>query len=330
MKHCKHCNDTLFTEIYDTCMTCFEKQPTESTMTKTIDQYEGDCLWYQREINALQATVNGDRFNIKRLTEENEKLRNELDCYIKTGDVKSFAVKRQQEILDKILFELPVSNITTHTYENIPDRVKYYVREHALLESQQDEANELISQSMPNFFDHPDAGYILDNIALLIAIADKAKIEAWGDREDLEALQEEIKTCYEYYAGFGVKKDLKPAQMLNYLLKSKSAKDITSIESERDQYKAALEEIVKRPRKSETCKLIAQQALGQLADDEYQPELLIEENLALKMKIEDLQAVIDSKLLNKVFPDKVNPLMCFPDCGEYWDYHHEEHCKANL
>jgi hypothetical protein len=94
-------------------------------------------------------------------------------------------------------------------------------------------------------------------------------------------------------------------------------------------YKAALEEIVKRPRKSETCKLIAQQALGLLSDDDYQPELLMEENLALKMKIEDLQAVIDSKLLNKVFPDKVNPLMSCHNCGEYWDYHHEQHCKAN-
>lgn len=301
MKHCKHCNDTLFTEIYDTCMTCFEKQPTESTMTKTIEQYQQDCLWYQKEINALQATVNGDGFNIKRLTEENEKLRNELECYKKNGDVKSNVVKRQQEILDKILFELPVGNVTSHSYENIPERVKYYVREHALLKSNQDEANELIAQSMPNFFDHPSAGYILDNTALLIGIADKATIEAWADREDLEALQEEIKTCYEYYAGFGVKKDLKPAQMLNYLLKSKSAKDITSIESERDQYKAALEEIVKRPRKSETCKLIAQQALGLLNDDEYQPELLIEENLKLKMKIEDLQAVIDNELIDRVF-----------------------------
>ena len=309
MKHCKHCNDTLFTEAYDTCMTCFEKQPTESTMTKTIDQYEGDCLWYQREINALQATVNGDGYNIKRLSEENEKFR---------------------AILDKILFELPVGNITSHSYENIPDRVKYYVREHALLESHQDEANELIAQSMPNFFDHPDAGYILDNTALLIGIADKAKIEAWGDREDLEALQEEIKTCYEYYAGFGVKKDLKPAQMLNYLLKSKSGKDITSIESERDQYKAALEEIIKRPRKSETCRLIAQKALGLLSDDEYQPELLIEENLALKMKIEDLESLIIDNALNKIYPEKVNPLMQCKDCGEYWDYHHEQHCKANL
>jgi hypothetical protein len=282
-------------------MTCFEKQPTESTMTKTIEQYQQDCLWYQKEINALQATVNGDGFNIKRLTEENEKLRNELECYKKNGDVKSNVVKRQQEILDKILFELPVGNVTSHSYENIPERVKYYVREHALLKSNQDEANELIAQSMPNFFDHPSAGYILDNTALLIGIADKATIEAWADREDLEALQEEIKTCYEYYAGFGVKKDLKPAQMLNYLLKSKSAKDITSIESERDQYKAALEEIVKRPRKSETCKLIAQQALGLLNDDEYQPELLIEENLKLKMKIEDLQAVIDNELIDRVF-----------------------------
>lgn len=343
MKHCKHCNDTLFTEIYDTCMTCYEKQPTESTMTKTIDQYEGECLWYQREINALQATVNGDGFNIKRLTEENEKLRNELQLRIKNGDVKSDVVKRQQEILDKILFELPVGNVTTHTYENIPERVKYYVREHALLESNQDEANELISQSMPNFFDHPSAGYILDNTALLIGIADKAKVEAWADREDLESLEKAIKTHYEYYSGFAANKHLSAIHMLDDLFKNNLGSGETQVlRAELEalkkktrlyknmadgeeylsclhtegshqasvgawiadalHYKVALEEIVKRPRKSETCKLIAQQALGLLSDDDHQPELLIEENLRLKIQVEDLQAVIDSELIDRVFP----------------------------
>ena len=350
MKHCKHCNDTLFTEIYDTCMTCFEKQPTESTMTKTIDQYEGDCLWYQNEIIKLQ---------------------NELECYKKNGDVKSDVVKRQQEILDKILFELPVGNVTTHTYENIPDRVKYYVREHALLESNQDEANELIAQSMPNFFDHPSAGYILDNTALLIGIADKAKIEAWADREDLESLEKAIKTHYEYYSGFAVNKNLSAIQMLDVLFKNnlgsgetqvlraelealkvksrlfKSTQDgqeyLRCLHQEGDKhqsvglwildclsYKESLEEIIKRPRKSETCRLIAQKALGLLSDDEYQPELLIEENLKLKMKIEDLESLIIDNALNKIYPKKVNPLMQCKDCGEYWDYHHEQHCKANL
>ena len=343
MKHCKHCNDQLFTEIYDTCMTCYENLFVKSTMTKTLEQYQQDCIWYQNEIIKLK-----------------NKLENETNT-----------AKRQRDILHEILHELPASNVTTHTYENIPERVKYYVRENALLESNQDEANELISQSMPNFFDHPSAGYILDNTALLIGIADKAKIEAWADREDLESLERAIKTHYEYYSGFAANKHLSAIQMLDVLFKSNLGngeaqvlraelealkkktrlhKNMTDgkeylyclhIEDKHQasvgawiadalHYKTALEEIIKRPLKSETCKLIAQKALGLLNDDEYQPELLIEENLKLKMKIEDLEAVINKAVINKAFHGKVNSLMQCDDCGEYWDYHHEEHCKANL
>jgi cell division septum initiation protein DivIVA len=331
-------------------MTCFEKYDaydessmTKSTMTKTIEQYQQDCLWYQNEIF---------------------KLRKELET---ETDVS----KIQRDILDKTLFELPVGNVTSHSYENIPERVKYYVRENALLESNQDEANELISQSMPNFFDHPSAGYILDNTALLIGIADKAKIEAWADREDLESLEKAIKTHYEYYSGLAANKHLSAIQMLDVLFKNnlgsgetqvlraelealkvksrlfKSTQDgqeyLRCLHQEGDKhqsvglwildclsYKESLEEIIKRPRKSETCRLIAQKALGLLSDDEYQPELLIEENLKLKMKIEDLEAVINKAVINKAFHGKVNSLMQCDDCGEYWDYHHEEHCKANL
>lgn len=393
MKHCKHCNDTLFTEIYDTCMTCFEKQPTESTMTKTIKQYQQDCLWYQREIKRLesccsnlQGVAKGDAYNIKRLSEENERL------------VKIY--NDQKNILHEILHELPVGNITTHTYENIPERVAYYVKENAKCEKE---------------------------------VTD-ALLATWVAEESLEVLEESIKAYYEYYAGFAANKNLTSFQMLDTLFKSKPVynrvdtkenthlvndnrklhgelakciKDSENIENERDEckklaveqylhieeldkenennfqliaklieerdryqedtvrllarlgttqermidaererdklkcernlwkaeesahYKAALEEIVKRPRRSETCKLIAQKALGRLNDEEYQPELLIEENLALKMKIEDLQTVINEQILNKVFHEKVNPLTCCPDCGEYWDYHHEQHCKVN-
>jgi hypothetical protein len=250
-------------------MTCFEKEPTESTMEKTIEEY-------QKEIKSLQ---------------------NELQCYKKNGDIQSDVLKRQWDILDKILFELPVGNITTHTYENIPERIADLVKENAKCEKE----------------------------------ATDASLATWVTEESLESLERAIKTHYEYYSGFAANKNLSSFQMLDTLFKSNLMYNHVDIkENECNQYKTALEEIVKRPRKSETCKLIAQQALGLLNDDEYQPELLIEENLALKMKIEDLQAVIDSKLLNKVFTDKVNPLICCPDCGEYRDYHHEEHCKANL
>ena len=314
MNICKHCNDTLFTEIYDTCMTCYEKNHAQANMEKTIE----DC---QKEINALQATVNGDGYNIKRLSEENEKLQKELKYCKNNNDIQSDVLKRQWDILDKTLFELPVGYIPNHTYENIPEHVAYYVKESVKYEKE----------------------------------ATDASLAAWVAEEALEALEECIKTHYEYYSGFAVNKNLSSIHMLDTLFKSKPMynhadskenehlvndnrklhgeiakciKDTMSIENERDHYKAALEEIVKRPIRSESCKLIAQKALGRLNDDGYQPELLIEENLALKMKIEDLQTVINEKILDKVFHEKANPLTCCPDCGKYWDYHHEQHCEA--
>ena len=236
MKNCKHCNDTLFSEVYDTCMTCYENLFVKSTMTKTVEQYQQDCIWYQNEII---------------------KLKNELET-------ETSIAKRQKDILNKILFELPVGNAASHTYECIPEHVAYYVKESAQCEDTK------------------------ENQSLV---------------DDNRKLHDEL---------------------------SKLLKVITNIGNECNRYQAALEEIVKRPRKSETCKMIAQQALGTLNDSAYQPELLIEENLRLKMKVEDLQAVINGELLNKVFNEQVNPLMQCDDCGEYWDYHHEQHCKANL
>lgn len=129
------------------------------------------------------------------------------------------------------------------------------------------------------------------------------QVYAEEDAETLQSLEKVIKTHYEYYSGFAAKKHLSSIQMLDTLFKSNLVYNhVDSKENECARYKAALEEIIKRPRRSETCKLIAQQALGLLNDDEHQPELLIEENLRLKIKIEDLQAVIDGELLNKVFP----------------------------
>jgi hypothetical protein len=137
--------------------------------------------------------------------------------------------QHQKEILDKTLYELPCSYVPNHTYENIPDLVKYYVEE---------------NQSLRN----------------------------------------------------------------------------------------ALEEIAKKNRRVETCRLIALKALGELTDEDYQPELLIEENLALKMKVEDLESQIISSTLEKAFPteSQAHPITHCQDCGEYWGYHHEEHCKGKL
>ena len=225
MNTCKHCLDTIYTG-YDTCMTCYEKQnPPKNIMEKTIEDY-------QKEINALQATVNGDGFNIKRLSEENEKLRSEL----------------------------------------------------------------------------------------------------------------QIKEFYEYYSGFGAKKDLTTTQMLNHLLQTvpnykptKEEYDLEDMKRHCNHYIEALTEITKKNRKAETCRLIALKALGRL-NDYYQPELLVEENLKLKMKVEDLESQIANIVLEKVFnPENVplkdwegNPITHCDDCGEFWGYHHEEHCTAKL
>ena len=248
MTHCKHCNDTLFTEAYDTCMTCFEKHHAENS------------------------------------------------------------------ILDRILVELPVSNVTSHTYENIPERVAYYVKESA-------ELGEIVEKL------YDEKTKAVNDYLLLQVYAEE-------DAETLQSLEKAIKTHYDYYKGFAAKKHLSSIQMLDALfslcvadskqnesLVDDNSKDesgskkfqsvaqllnylhpeIASNQAEEcARYKAALEEIVKRPRRSETCRLIAQQALGVLNDDHHQPELLMEENLRLKIRIEDLQAMIDNELLNKM------------------------------
>ena len=279
----------------------------------------------------------------------------------------------ENSILDRILLELPASNVTSHTYENIPERVAYYVKESA-------ELGEIVEKL------HDEKTKAVNDYLLLQVYTEE-------DAETLQSLEKAIKTHYEYYKGFAAKKHLSSiqmldalfslcvadskqneslvddnskdesgskkfqsvAQLLNYLhpeiasnqaeesARYKAALDeneylLEQLEALKDKsrlfksaqdgqeylrclhqrgnkhqsvgfwvedavaYKAALEEIVKRPRKSETCKLIAQKALGLLNDEVYQPELLMEENLKLKMKIEDLQAVIDDELLNKVFP----------------------------
>jgi hypothetical protein len=48
--------------------------------------------------------------------------------------------------------------------------------------------------------------------------------------------------------------------------------------------------------------MIALKALGELNDDNYQPELLIEENLKLKIQVEDLESKIVKYSIDKVFP----------------------------
>jgi hypothetical protein len=124
----------------------------------------------------------------------------------------------------------------------------------------------------------------------------------------LEALQGEIKMTYEYYAGFGAKKDLTTTEMLNHIIRNvpnykptDKEHDLEDMKRHCAHYIESLEEIAKKNRKAETCRMIALKALGELTDEDHQPELLIEENLKLRMQLEDLESKIASSILDKVF-----------------------------
>jgi neutral trehalase len=126
---------------------------------------------------------------------------------------------------------------------------------------------------------------------------------------ELETLQGEIEMTYRYYAGFGAKKDLTTTEMLNHILRTvpnykptTEEHDLEDMKRHCDHYIKALEEITKKNRKAETCRMIALKALGELDDDKYQPELLIEENLKLRMQVEDLESKIIKYSIDKVFP----------------------------
>jgi predicted nucleotidyltransferase len=125
---------------------------------------------------------------------------------------------------------------------------------------------------------------------MLIENCNKALVEAYDANDELRELKARIKEDYAYFAGADNTADTE--DQLNFLFRSKLAMENLKSErvSESLKYKEALEEIVKRPQRSETCRMIAQKALGLLTDEDSQPELLIEENLKLKIELEDLKA----------------------------------------
>ena len=125
---------------------------------------------------------------------------------------------------------------------------------------------------------------------------------------ELETLQGEIEMTYRYYAGFGAKKDLATTEMLNHILRTvpnykptTKEHDLEDMKRICDLYVKALKEITKKNRKADTCRMIALKVLGELNDADYQPELLIEENLKLKMQVEDLESQIANIVIDKVF-----------------------------
>lgn len=270
MRHCKHCNDTLFTDQYETCMTCYETHHTELPMKKCPN----------------------------------------CETYAKNSETKSNIIGDLRSVLDKTLYELPVGYIPVHTYESIPEQVAYYVNEYTQLVNDVMTTADYIENVIPNFYQDTEDITMYNTTRKLFAILNKADLESRADTEALEALQGEIEMTYKYYAGFGTKKDLTATQMLNHILQTvpnyktikEEGHDLEDMKHQRDHYIKALEEITKKNRKAETCRMIALKALGELTDEDHQPELLIEENLALRMKVEDLESKIIGYSIDKVFP----------------------------
>ena len=203
-----------------------------------------------------------------------------------------------QDILLKTLSVLPVGYIPLHTFENIPSMVSKYVKRDADHYNEIEKLESIVEEAFPNFFDE-DKVYTCYNIGEML-------IEKYTEANNqLTDLKKRILHAYNYFAGFG--SNLTDSlEQLNFVIESKvkGVKNILSETSLQEKYKIALEEICKRPQKSETCKMIAQKALGLLNDDDYQPELLIEENLKLKMEVEDLKAKLIKYTIGKVFPQQ--------------------------
>jgi hypothetical protein len=180
MKKCKDCNDTLFTDRYETCMTCYEKYHTKLLMKKCPN----------------------------------------CETHAKNSETKSDIIGDLWSVLDKTLYELPVGYIPAHTYESIPERVAYYVNEYTKLVNDVMNTADYIENVIPDFYQDTEDITMYNTTRKLFAILNKADLESRVDREALEALQGEIKMTYEYYAGFGAKKDLTATQMLNHILKN--------------------------------------------------------------------------------------------------------------
>ena len=296
MKNCRKCNENLFSDQYDICMTCYEL---ENTPMNNIDP---------KQLTAIEIKLDHLTTNLFRL---------------------------QKSVEANNVYE------SGHLYltDVIEDKYKYYS---GFSYNKDLTALAKLNYLTDIFFDKRDDA----ECQKLDQQYTDALLENWVVEEENERLKEELGAFYEHYIGAGTKKDLTCIQMLNHLLQTipadtnryKEAQDgqeyLRCLHQEGDKhqsvglwildclsYKEALEEIIKRPRRSETCKLIAQKALGLLSDDDYQPELLIEENLELRMKVEDLE----SKLITETL-EEIHPFMHCHYCGELKGYHHEKNC----
>jgi hypothetical protein len=58
---------------------------------------------------------------------------NQIEDYEKLINKLTLENEKFKRILDATLFELPVGHIPSHTYDSIPERVEYYVKEFATL-----------------------------------------------------------------------------------------------------------------------------------------------------------------------------------------------------
>jgi hypothetical protein len=238
------------------------------------------------------------------------------ETYAKNSETKSDIIGDLWSVLDQTLYELPVGYIPAHTYESIPERVEELVKENANMNNDWDKAMDTIEECMPQFFADAIDGSITEAVTILIKMLNNATLGEWSCLEELEALQGEIEMTYKYYTGFGAKKDLTTTQMLNHILKNvpnykpieEEGHDLEDMKRNCDHYIEALEEITKKNRKAETCRMIALKALGELDYNNYLPaEFLVEENLKLRMELEDVQSKLADAVLDKISVMKPKP-----------------------
>jgi len=397
MNNCKLCqkyDDTTFSEQFSICWHCFITHPQSTNyMNKSIEDYQKEIIdtedtvkYYKNDIKFLESSLKVSEAREADLYEEVKHLQNELECWKKNGEVKTDVVKRQKEILDKTLWQLPVGYVPAHTYENIPDVVAHLVKEHAANEVDFENATDYIATVMPNFYKEYEGTTMLDTVKRLVKMGNDAILSDWSQGESLEALEHGIKDLYECNKRPNAPADLSASDMLNlmlhngvsngkdqsavellkenavlsehnillgkelgditdefdelnnlvdtinefydkynplssgkedtpikkliYILKdvpnykpTKEEHDLEDMKRHCDHYIKALEEITKKNRKAETCRMIALKALGEFDDEDYQaPELLREENLKLRMQVEDLESKLIDTTLEKVFP----------------------------
>ena len=301
MKNCRKCNENLFSDQYDICMTCYEL---ENIPMNNIDP---------KQLTAIEIKLDHLTTNLFRLQKSVEANNVYESGHLYLTDVIEDKYKYYSGFsYNKDLTALAKLNYLTDIFFDKRDdaecqRLDQQYTDSLLDNWVADEENEVLEEEVKELTRIKG-----DNFLTISRLQDENK-KLKEERDWYKLALEKI--CK--------RQGLRPAPSLEECkyIASNALELYNKDTVEPDQYKEALEEIAKRPRKAETCKLIAKKALGLLSDDDYQPELLIEENLKLRMKVEDLE----SKLITETL-EEIHPFMHCHYCGELKGYHHEKNC----